>query len=53
MRLFVIAFVIIMLCAADRAYMDGKNMSLAISAAQSVGAAFNRQMDGLLRYLKR
>lgn len=53
MRLFVIAFVIIMLCAADRAYMGGKNMSLAVSAARSVGATINRQMDDLLRYLKR
>jgi hypothetical protein len=53
MRLFLVAFVILILCAADRAYMDGKNMSLAVSAARSVGATVNRQLDDLLRYLKK
>jgi hypothetical protein len=53
MRLFLAAVIIILLCAADRAYMGGANMRLAMSGAKSIAAVFNRKADDVLAYLKR
>jgi len=53
MRWFGVALVVVLLCAADRAYMQGQNTALAMSAARSVAATVNRQLDNLLGYLKK
>jgi hypothetical protein len=52
MRLFLAAVIIIVLCAADRAYMGGQNAALAMSAIRSVAATINRQADDLLRHVR-
>jgi hypothetical protein len=53
MRWFYATAVIAVLIAADRAYMRGENTELALSVARSVAATINRQMDDLLRYVRR
>jgi hypothetical protein len=50
--LFWAAVIIVLLCAADRAYMQGRNTELAMSAFRSVAAAINRQADNLLRHVR-
>jgi hypothetical protein len=53
MRWFWAAVVIVVLMAADRAYMDGQNTALAISGLKSVAAFISRHVDDLLRPLRR
>jgi hypothetical protein len=53
MRWFWIALVIFVLSAADRAYMDGQNTAFVMSGMRSVATVVNRQVDDLLRYLRR
>jgi hypothetical protein len=53
MRWFYAVVVVAVLVAADRAYMRGANTELALSAMRSVAATINRQVDDLLRYLRR
>jgi len=53
MRWFWIAFIVILLSAADRAFMDGQNAALVVSGARSLAATINRQVDDLLRYLRK
>jgi hypothetical protein len=47
------AVIIILLCAADKAYMGGANTRLVMSAANSAVAAINQKADDLFAYLKR
>jgi len=44
---------ILVLYSLDRAYMDGENAVLVISAARSAGDAINRQVEDLVKYLRR
>jgi len=53
MRWFWIAFIVIVLSAADRAFMDGQNTAFVMSGARSVAATVNRHVDDLLRYLRK
>jgi hypothetical protein len=53
MRWFYAALVIAVLAAADRAYMHGQNTELAMSGLRSVAATINRQVDDLMRHLRR
>jgi hypothetical protein len=53
MRWFWIALIIVLLSAADRAYMGGQNAAFAMSGLRSLAAAINRQTDDLLRYLRK
>lgn len=53
MRWFWIVLVIVVLSAADRAYMDGQNMTFVVSGMRALAATFNRQVEDLLRYLRR
>jgi hypothetical protein len=53
MRWFWIVLIVIVLSAADRAYMDGQNAAFVVSGMRSLAAAFNRQFDDLLRYLRK
>ena len=53
MRWFWIVLVIIVLSAADRASMDDENAAFVVSGMRSAAAAINRQVDDLLRYLRR
>jgi hypothetical protein len=53
MRWFWAAVVILVLAAVDRAYMDGQNMAMAVSAMKSIAAFISRHVDDLLRYLRR
>jgi len=50
---FRIVLIVLALSAADRAYMDGQNAAFLVSGMRSVAAAFNRQVDDLLRYLRK
>jgi hypothetical protein len=53
MRWFWIFLIVIMLSAADRAYMDGQNMAFVVSGMRSLAVTFNRQVEDVLRYLRR
>jgi hypothetical protein len=46
MRLFVAALVIVVLCAADHAYMRGQNTALAMSAMRAVAATIVNLVRG-------
>ncbi len=52
MRWFWTVLIIIVLSAADRAYMDGQNTAFVVSGMRSLAATFNRQVEDLLRYLR-
>jgi len=53
MRWFWIALVIFVLSALDRAYMDGQNTAFVVSGMHALAATVNRQVDDLLRYLRK
>jgi hypothetical protein len=53
MRFVWVALVILLLCAIDRAYLDGQNTALLVSFARSAGMSINQQVDDLLRPLRR
>ena len=53
MRWFWIALIVIVLSAADRALMGGQNAAFVMSGARSLAATVNRQVDDLLRYLRK
>jgi hypothetical protein len=53
MRWFWIVLIVLVLSAADRAYMDGQNAAFVVSGMRSLAAVFNRQVDDLLRYLRK
>jgi len=53
MRWFSAIVIIILLCAADRAYVGGANTRLVMSGVNSVAAAISRKADDLLVYLRR
>jgi hypothetical protein len=53
MRWFWAVLVLVVLAAADRAYMRGENMRLIMSFAEEAGKAFNRAADDILSHLRR
>jgi hypothetical protein len=53
MRWFLAALIIVVLFAVDRAYMDGQNADQVMSLARWAGAVINRNVDDLLRPLRR
>ena len=53
MRLFWIPLVTVALFAVDRAYMNGQNAGQVVSLARRAGAFINREVDDLLRLIRR
>jgi hypothetical protein len=53
MRWFLAIVVIFALVALDRAYMDGQNAALIVSAARGAAAAINNWADDLTRSIRR
>jgi hypothetical protein len=52
MRWFLAFVIIALLCAADRAYMHGRNAELGMSVLRSGAAAVNREAANLLRQVR-
>jgi hypothetical protein len=53
MRWFLVALIIVVLFAIDRAYMDGQGAQQVMSLARWAGAIINHGADDLLRPLRR
>ncbi len=52
MRWFWAVLIVIVLSAADRAYMDGQNTAFVVSGMRSLATTLNRQVEDLLRHLR-
>jgi hypothetical protein len=53
MRWFLAIIIICALVALDRAYMDGQNSALIVSAARRAAASINNWADDLTRSIRR